>query len=125
MQPRGQPSIEVGHHRLQGGDEDAALVGEVVMKDALADAGLSGDGLHAETGGAVAGEATDGGVHDLLASDGSHPEPGRHAASVVVGHDAVNAFLALRRSGPVAGSWAGRYNPNIRRWVGSNLERSG
>jgi hypothetical protein len=61
----GDPAIEIGRDRLERGDEDRPFVGEVVVENALAQAGLARDLLHGEAGVAVAGETPDGRAHDL------------------------------------------------------------
>ena len=76
----GDPAIEIGRDRLERGDEDRPLVGEVVVENALAQAGLARDLLHGERRSSRRGRDTsDGGAHDLGAPKRRHAASGAHA----------------------------------------------
>src|SRR5262245_144375 len=79
----GDPTIEIGRDRLECGDQDRALVGEVIVENALAQAGLPRDLLHGEAGVAVAGETSDGRAHDLGAPKRRDAASGAHAGPPV------------------------------------------
>jgi hypothetical protein len=71
--------IQIGHDRVEGRDENRALVLEVVVQDSLADARLAGHLLRPEARRPVAGQAAEGRPDDLFASERRDAELRAHA----------------------------------------------
>src|SRR5438445_12119641 len=100
---RRDPAIEIGRDRLERGDQDRPLVGEVVVQDPLAHPRLARDPLHPQTGIAVARHATDGGAHELGAPERGHAALRAHASPFLIGRPIIfNRADGVKRTGASA-----------------------